>query len=98
MPCDINYPIGLINFDDALKTDSEFQRLARQLKGKDYLDLQAMHNDGIEDPFDQLVTAASEYELEINDIIDALVRLGYVQGEFEKEEEKKGLQNQIQNN
>ncbi len=70
----------LLEFNNRLKNDTSLQEWAEQLRGKEIVDLKSMVNDGQDDVFDRLVESAEEYGLEVEEVIDALVRLGYVQG------------------
>lgn len=72
----------LIEFNDALRGNSGLQALAEDLEGLSYLDLQALdENVGENSSFDRLKEAALGYKVEVDELIAALVRLGYVQGE-----------------
>ena len=74
------------SFYQALQNDTEITKLAKKLKGLSDVDLQAMSDDGDNgDAFDILYAKAEEYGLEVQDLIDLLVRLGYVQGKISKE-------------
>ena len=70
----------LLDFNEKLKSDTSLQEWAEQLRGKEIVDIKSMVNDGQDDVFDKLVESAKEYGLEVEEVIDALVRLGYVQG------------------
>ena len=70
----------LLDFNEKLKNDTSLQEWAEQLRGKEIVDLKSMVNDGQDDVFDKLVESAKEYGLEVEEVIDALIRLGYVQG------------------
>lgn len=72
---------SLLDFNEKLSTDTSLQSWAEQLKGLSQTELLSMADDGAEDAFDSLIESAEEYGLSVNDVIDALVRLGYVQGE-----------------
>ncbi len=72
----------LIEFNEELKDNSGLQELAKDLEGLSDLDLQALdENAGENKSFDKLKEAAAGYKVNVNELIDALVRLGYVQGE-----------------
>ena len=72
----------LIEFNEELKDNSGLQELAKDLEGLSDLDLQALdENVGENKSFDNLKEAAAGYKVNVNELIDALVRLGYVQGE-----------------
>ena len=73
----------LIEFNEALKTDSGLKELANDLEGLSDIDLQALdENIGENDSFDKLKEAAAGYKINVDELIDTLVRLGYVQGEI----------------
>lgn len=72
---------SLLDFNEKLKNDSSLQQWAEQLRGLEIVDLESMLNDGVDDAFDSLVESADEYGLTVKDVINALIRLGYVQGE-----------------
>lgn len=72
---------SLIDFNERLTTDTSLQSWANQLKGLSQTELLSMADDGAEDAFDKLIGSAEEYGLSVNDVIDALVRLGYVQSD-----------------
>ncbi len=72
------------SFSQALQNDDSLVKLADDLKGLSNIDLQAMTDDGDNgDSFDELCKAAEEYGLGVQDVIDLLVKLGYVQGEVQ---------------
>ena len=71
----------LIDFHNELKNNSELQKLADNLRGLDNLDLESL-NPGENASFDKLKESADEYKLSLAELIDELVRLGYVQGEI----------------
>ncbi len=74
----------LLEFSEALKTDSGLQELADDLEGLSDIDLQALdENIGANDSFDKLKEAAAGYKVNVDELIGALVRLGYVQGEIQ---------------
>ena len=73
--------IRLLDFDEKLRTDTSMQEWANQLKGLNQTELLSMADDGTEDTFDKLIASAEEYDLSIEELIDALIRLGYIQGE-----------------
>ncbi len=72
------------SFYDAIeKNKSGIGDLLNELKGLSTIDLQAMADDGDNgDTFDKLCDSAKEYGLELQDVIDLLLKLGYVQGEI----------------
>ncbi len=70
-------------FSQAIQNDNSMSGLANSLRGMSDTDLQAMADDGNNgDSFDKLSGKAMEYGLEIQDLIDLLITLGYVQGEM----------------
>ncbi len=72
----------LLKFNEALKTDSGLKELANDLEGLSDIDLQALdENVGKNNSFDKLKEAANGYKVNVDELIAALVRLGYVQGE-----------------
>ena len=74
----------LIDFDEAIKNDSGLQELAKDLEGLSDIDLKALdENVGENDSFDKLKKAAEEYELDVEELINTLIRLQYVQGEIQ---------------
>ena len=68
----------LIDFHNELKNNSELQKLADNLRGLDNLDLESL-NPSENASFDKLKESADEYKLSLAELIDELVRLGYVQ-------------------
>ena len=81
----------LLKFNEALKTDSGLQKLANDLEGLDNIDLQALDgNEGENSSFDKLKEAAAGYKVNVDELIDALVRLGYVQGEVQGSQQENG--------
>ena len=72
------------SFYDAIEKNKEgIGNLSNELKGLSTIDLQAMADDGNNgDAFDKLCNFAKEYGLEVQNVIDLLVELGYVQGEI----------------
>lgn len=72
----------LLEFNEAMKNDAGLQNLANDLKGLSYLDLKAFDDTGDNASFEKLKESAEEYNVSVDDLIDSLVRLGYVQGEI----------------
>lgn len=71
----------LLEFNEALKTDDGPKELANDLVGLNDIDLQALNeNVGKNNSFDKLKEAAEGYDVSVGELIDTLVRLGYVQG------------------
>ncbi|MDE6846136.1 MAG: phage tail tape measure protein [Lachnospiraceae bacterium] len=78
----------LIEFNEALKTDDGLKELANDLEGLSDVDLQALdENVGENNSFDKLKEAADGYDVSVSELIDTLVRLGYVQAEIKKTKE-----------
>lgn len=75
----------LIDFNERLQDDASLKKLAENLNGMTDLDLQAL-NPGENASFDGLRESAESYGIEVNDLITALVRLGYVQGEVQNKD------------
>ena len=72
----------LYDFNEDLKTDSSLQEYVNGLTGLDDVDLKSL-NPGENESFDRLRESADEYGVSIDELIDSLVRLGYVQGEIQ---------------
>lgn len=72
----------LIDFNEKLQNDSGLQELASDLKDLDNVDLKSL-NPGENTSFDKLKESADEYGLSVDELIDSLVRLSYVQGEIQ---------------
>ncbi len=68
----------LLNFNETLQNDNGLKKLAENLKGMTNLDLLSL-NPGENASFDQLKEYAEEAEISASDLIDTLIRLGYVQ-------------------
>lgn len=75
----------LLAFNEAMKNDFELQNLADNLKGLSDLDLKAFDDSGDNASFEKLKESANEYKVSVDELIDSLVRLGYVQGEIVSE-------------
>lgn len=75
----------LLAFNEAMKNDFELQNLADNLKGLSDLDLKAFDDSGDNVSFEKLKESANEYKVSVDELIDSLVRLGYVQGEIVSE-------------
>ncbi len=73
----------IYSFYNTMQNDNSLLKMADDLRGLSETDLQAMADDDIDDSFDRLYKKAKEYELEIQDVINLLVELGYVQGEVQ---------------
>lgn len=76
----------LLDFNNALKSDSGLKELTKDLKGLSDLDLKALNeNIGDNTSFDKLKESAENYNISVDELIDSLVRLGVVQGEVVSE-------------
>ena len=76
---------GLYDFRDALSSNNDnIKDYAKSLKGLSKTDVLAMANDGKDDNFDKIVESANKYGLSINQVIDELVRLNFVQDDVAK--------------
>lgn len=73
----------LYTFYQVMEDDSSVSKLAHELKGLSDTDLQAMSGEG-DNPFDQLYASAEEYGIEVQELIDLLVQLGYVQSDIQQ--------------
>ncbi|MCI9379181.1 MAG: phage tail tape measure protein, partial [Eubacterium sp.] len=70
----------LLDFNEHIKNDDSVKGLAEELKGLDDIDLQAFNEAvGTNNSFDKLKESAESYGLGVDELIDTLVRLGYVQ-------------------
>lgn len=78
----------LLDFNNHIKNDDSARKLAEDLEGLDNLDLSALdENVGENKSFDKLKESAESYGLSVEELIDTLVRLGYVQGEISNQEQ-----------
>lgn len=76
---------GLYDFRDALSSNNDnIKDYAKSLKGLSKTDVLSMANDGKDDNFDKIVESADKYGLSINQVIDELIRLKYVQDDVSK--------------
>ena len=76
---------GLYDFRDALSSNNDnIKDYAKNLKGLSKTDVLSMANDGKDDSFDKIVESANKYGLSINQVIDELVRLKFVQDDVAK--------------
>ena len=73
---------GLYDFNKELQSDSTLRSYAEDLKGLSDLDLKSL-DVGDNESFDKLREAAEAYGVSVEELIDALVRLGDVQGEIQ---------------
>lgn len=79
---------GLYDFRDALSSNNDnIKDYAKSLKGLSKTDVLSMANDGKDDNFDKIVESADKYGLSINQVIDELIRLKYVQDDVSKSSE-----------
>lgn len=70
----------LIDFDQRMKDDSSLRNLASKMKGMSREVIESMADDDDNgDVFDKFKEAAKNSGLEVSELIDELVRLGYVQ-------------------
>lgn len=70
----------LVDFDQKLKNDTSLQDLASKMKGMSREVIEGMADDGDNgDVFDKFKKAAKDAGLSVDELIDTLVRLGYVQ-------------------
>ena len=70
----------ILEFTQALKTNTDIQQLAEDLKGLDHFDLKSFDEiAGENESFDKLKESAEAYNLSGEELIDTLVRLGEVQ-------------------
>ena len=69
---------SVYDFNQALKNDDGLKSLEKNLQGLSNLDLQSF-NPGENEAFDKLKESAKEYGVSVENLIDALVRLGVVQ-------------------
>lgn len=75
----------LLEFNEAMQNNAGLQNLANELKEFSDLDLKAFDNTGSNAPFEKLKESAEEYNVSVDELVDSLVRLGYVQGEIASE-------------
>lgn len=76
---------GLYDFRDALSSNNDnIKDYAKSLKGLSKTDVMSMANDGQDDNFDKIVKSADKYGLSVNQVIDELIRLKYVQDDIFK--------------
>jgi chromosome segregation ATPase len=76
---------GLYDFRDALSSNNDnIKEYAKSLKGLSKADLLSMANDGQDDNFDKIVKSADKYGLSINQVIDELIRLKYIQDDVSR--------------
>lgn len=78
----------LIDFNEKLKNSTELKRLAEDLSGMDALDVQSL-NPGENASFDKLKQSTEQYGLEVDELIEALIRLEYIQGKIQSENTEK---------
>ena len=70
------------SFYQTMQNDDSISKLTDDLRGLSNTDLESMASDGVEDSFDKLCKAANDYGLEIQDVIDLLIKLGIIQGQI----------------
>ena len=73
------------SFYQTMQNDDSISKLTNDLRGLSNTDLESMASDGAEDSFDKLCKAANDYGLEIQDVIDLLIKLGIIQGQIADE-------------
>lgn len=72
----------ILDFQNEFQNNNELKSLAENLKGLTDLDLESMYDDDNKDSFDLLIGYAEEYKITVDELIDELVRLGYVQSQI----------------
>ncbi|WWR16821.1 phage tail tape measure protein [Lachnospiraceae bacterium JLR.KK008] len=72
----------LTDFNNVMQDNSELRKLAEDLNGMTAGDIQSL-NAGENESFDKLKEAAAGYKVSVDELMDALIRLGYVQGEVQ---------------
>lgn len=73
----------LLDFNNALKSDSGLKELTKDLKGLSDLDLKALNeNIGDNTSFDKLKESAENYNVKVEELIDLLIKLGVVQDDI----------------
>ena len=75
---------SLLDFNDRMQTDTGMKKLAQDLSGMDRTDLSSL-TPGENASFDILKESANKCGLQVNDLIDTLIRLGYIQEEIQEE-------------
>lgn len=76
---------GLYDFRDALSSNNDnIKDYAKSLKGLTKTDVLSMANDWKDDDFDRIIKSADKYGLSVNQVIDELVRLKFVQDDVAK--------------
>ncbi len=75
----------LLEFNEAMQNNAGLQNLANELKEYSDLDLKAFDNTGDNVSFEKLKESAGGYNVSVDELIDSLVRLGYVQGKITSE-------------
>lgn len=73
------------SFYQTMQNDDSISKLTNDLRGLSKIDLESMASDGAEDSFDKLCKYANDYGLEIQDVIDLLIKLGVIQGQIADE-------------
>lgn len=86
-------------FYNLLQNDFSLKGLLNELQGLSDIDLKSMFDDGTEgenyDAFDRLYEKAQKYGLELQDIIELLIRMGIIQGSIAKGENENNTQSSI---
>ena len=76
---------GLYDFRDALSSNNDnIKEYAKSLNGLSRTDLLSMADDGQDDYFDKITESADKYGLSVDQVIDELVRLKYIQDDVSK--------------
>lgn len=74
----------LLDFNTELTSNKDLMAEAQKLSGMSHLDLEGFDDSGTNESFNKLKESANSYELSVNELIDALVRLGIVTGEVKE--------------
>lgn len=82
---------SIYSFYQAMQNNGNLSKLTNDLRGLSDIELQSMTDDDIKDPFDKLCESAKEYGLEVQDVIDLLIKLGIVQGKIVDESNDAGI-------
>ena len=75
----------LLEFNQKLQNNKELLADAQSLEGLSDLDVKSLNPEENE-AYDRLKESAKEYDLSVEELIDALIRLGIVQGEIQSSE------------
>ncbi len=80
----------LLDFNKELTSNKDLMAEAQKLSGLSHLDLEGFDDSGANESFNKLKESANSYGVSVNELIDALVRLGIVTGEVESSQEEFG--------